>query len=229
MQTVTITIEQIMIAIPVSVALYCIAYNRKWLWGVKKTLFHIFLGCASTACIGTVGSTIVFLPKQNQNQIQKDRIEKMRLARKTPVLLNCADPEQVDLPGEWWYLYQSLVKSSFWEAKLLGIEAFASQYRITDVPPLPMVGLNLILDELYVKSAQKQTWKYIRRATAALKPYLRAFNEACSTESKKSEEKTLSADVTIPASADMLKGKAIIPLVLGLGIGVVTVKLSVNM
>lgn len=176
MQTVTITMEQIMIAIPVCAALYCIAYNRKWLWRVRETLFHVFLACASTACIVQV---LVFLPKQHQNRIQKDRIEKMRLARKTPVLLNCADPEQVDLPGEWWYLHQSLVKSSFWEAKLLGIEAFASQYRIADVPPLPMVGLNLILQELYVKSDQNQTWKYIRRATAALKPYLGAFNEAC--------------------------------------------------
>ncbi len=184
MNAVTVTTDQVMMAILGLVGMYTILYNIKWIWETKKALFHVSL------VIMVVGSaTGLFLNRVDevarvQSEANAARIAQIRLVREsreapvTTPLPECADPKQANLPGAWWGLYQTVIESSFWEAKLLAIEAFPIHYGLTEIEPLPVIGFNHILVELNVKGDNERTSKHVNRVKKVLEPYLSPFNEA---------------------------------------------------
>lgn len=200
MEPVTVSLELLMLVAPTLTMLYFVFYNRLWFWKKKKTIFHVLLVTLTIASISAIivnryqirskvqeeadrrsfeeEQRVLQAHLEEQKSAQKTRRAQNKLARETGLPLElpeCEDPKQVNFPGEWWYLYQSVKKCTFWEAKILGIESFSSHYAPQDVEPLPMVGFDLIVAELKVKGSEKQTWEHIYRARAALSRYLAPF------------------------------------------------------
>ncbi len=194
-EKMTITPEQMLLIVPASAVLYCLFRNRAPMWENKKTIFHVLLVIASYASVVVLvthkkdewnAENVILAKKQSQEQAERlKEIRETRLAQNRarsedseaptePV--ECKDPKQLELPGMWWHLYESLENSTYWEAKLAGIESFAYHFAITDVEPLPMVGFNHILGQLVVEGDTRTSWKYIYRAKAALEPYLSPHN-----------------------------------------------------
>ena len=180
MHPVTITLEHLMMTIPVLTGIYVVAYNKAWLWKKKRSLFHVGLALLSLASVAGIARSELQGEQARLEARLEERRTQLRLQReKQPHLVSlteCKDPKQLELPGEWWNLYQSLVKTSYWEVKLSGIEAFAINYTITDVPPLPIAGFNLICSDIAVKGSYGRTMKHIKRAKKALEPYFSPFN-----------------------------------------------------
>ena len=180
MHPVTITLEHLMMTIPVLTGIYVVAYNKAWLWKKKRSLFHVGLALLSLASVAGIARSELQGEQARLEARLEERRTQLRLQReKQPHLVSlteCKDPKQLELPGEWWNLYQSLVKTSYWEAKFSGIEAFVINYAITDVPPLPIAGYNLILSTIVVKGDNRRSWKHIERAQKTLKPYFAPFN-----------------------------------------------------
>ena len=147
MDSVTVTTEQTLLVVPVLAGLYCAACNRALIWEHKKTIFHVVLIVVSVVSIAGVvvnrlkirsaRQVIISEAEQQERQAQlavvrETRLAQNRLARESfpfsSKLTECKDPKQLNLPGKWWNLYQSLKASTYWEAKLTGIEAFTYHY-----------------------------------------------------------------------------------------------------
>ena len=207
MNALTVTTDQLMIVVLALVGLYVVGYHRKWIWRIKKTLFHVALLLASATSTGglianafqrnaeettrLLGMQQEALEEQQEaRKAQLQQIRESRITSKTP-LPECGDAKQAELPGEWWGLYQTLKNTTYWEAKLLAVESFPANYGVTEVEPLPAIGFNLILKELDVADNNGRTWKHIERAKAALNPYLAPFNEApvCFAKAELKEKK----------------------------------------
>lgn len=186
MTPITIDLWKLILVFPIYTVVYLIVYNRVWIWNYKRSLYHILL---TILTIGSIAGTIIH-KVQVQGAEKQRTFDKIREIRRTQAkiarenapqlvtLLECQDSKQIHLPGEWRNLYQSLKKSSYWEAKLTGIESFATHYGIEDVEPLPMVGFNLILSQVVLPKNKNgtQSLNQIRRAKKALEPYLSPFN-----------------------------------------------------
>lgn len=202
---ITATPEQIMMVVPVLAGLYCAACNRAVIWKNKKTIFHVILVVSSVLSVaGILEGRIQIRAAERmaldeaQKQEEMEHVaaarEKNRLARNPrgtdTELIECEDPKQFNLPGEWWNLYQSVKETTYWEAKLTGIESFARHYGVADVEPLPIVGFNLILKQLDVKDSNSRTRKHIYRAKAALEPYISPFDAQpnCFVKKKSQEQ-----------------------------------------
>lgn len=203
MKPVTVSLELLMLVVPTLTMLYLVFCNRLWLWKKKKTIFHVLLVTLTVASLSAIvvnryqirskaqrivdqraheeHQRALQVQLEERHRAQETHRAQNKLARETGLQLlpgelpECEDPKQVNFPGEWWYLYQSLKECNYWEAKLLGIESFSSHYAPQDIEPLPMAGFDLVLNELKVKGGEKQTWKHIYRARAALSPYLAPF------------------------------------------------------
>lgn len=187
MNAVTVTTDQLMTAVLGLIGLYVVGYNIKWIWKVKRIIFHIAL--TLTAATSGGGLLTNFCQRKGEanararaevNEARTAQIRLIRETREAPAtpLPECLDPKQVNLPGAWWGLYQTLKDSSYWEAKLLAIESFPIHYGVTEVEPLPTAGFNLILAQVDVEGNNGRSWKHIKRAKAALNQYLAPFNEA---------------------------------------------------